>query len=256
MMCTHQICHSFTLDMNPLIIEIPAIADLALEIMKRVIDENEKTQKINDEQSGPVPLASALSEFFQIASSVENGEQSQDIKVISELAHYTMDLVDRLQSQLWYLDIHDQRDNLSRLFACLAVWFARQNAILENLKGAADSFAILVNGENESKELANLSRLMDEVLEAASDEMKKDEDKSDQWRPWRVLNLNSGVAATRSFDAQLMQDTFEKMGHRLPDDLPGFFTDGKRQVATQEVPEGVRDVVNKYAEKWPAPSTH
>lgn len=242
--------------MSSLIIEIPVISDMALEIMKRVIDENEKTQKITDEQSGPIPLAAALSDFFQIASALENGEQLEDSGTISELAHYALDLVDRLQSQLWYLDIHDQRDSLSRLFVSLATWFARQDATLDNLKGAADSFAILVNGENKSAELENMSRLIDEVLQAASDEIKEDEDRSDQWRPWRVLNLNSGVAATRSFNAELMKEIFEKMGHRLPYDMPGFLSDGKRQVETQDVPQEVRDVITSYAEKWPAHTTH
>ena len=242
--------------MSSLVIEIPVISDLALEIMKRVIDENEKTHKITDEQSGPIPLASAMSDFFQLASALENGEQLEDSAAISELAHYALDLVDRLQAQLWYLDIHDLRDRLSRLFASLAVWFARQDAILDNLNGAADSFAILVNGENDTAVLADMCRLMNEVLEAASNEIKMDEDRSDQFRPWRVLNLNSGVAATRSFDAKLMQETFERMERRLPHDLPGFFADGKRQVQMQEVPENVREVMTQFADKWATQLTH
>jgi len=225
-------------------------------IMKRVIDENESTQKITDEQSGPIPLAAAMSDFFQIASALENGEELEDNEAISELAHYALDLVDRLQSQLWYLDIHDQRDSLSRLFVSVAAWFARQNAILDNLKGAADSFAILVNNEKDAAELADMSRLMDEVLQAASEDIKKDEDQSDQWRPWRVLNLNSGVSATRSFDEQLMKDIFAKMEQRLPYEMSGFYTDGKRQVEMQEVPEKVRDVMNECSEKWSSHTTH
>lgn len=242
--------------MSSLVIEIPVISDLALEIMKRVVDENEKTQKITDEQSGPIPLASAMSDFFQLASALENGQQLEDSAAISELAHYALELVDRLKAQLWYLDIHDQRDRLSRLFASLAVWFARQDAILDNLNGAADSFAIMVNGENDSTVLADMSRLMNEVLEAASNEIKMDEDRSDQFRPWRVLNLNSGVAATRSFDANLMQETFERMERRLPHDLPGFFADGKRQVQMQEVPEDVREVMTQFADKWATQLPH
>lgn len=242
--------------MSSLVIEIPAISDLALEIMKRVIDENENTQKITDEQSGPIALASAMSDFFELASAIENGQQLEDNRAISDLAHYALDLVDRLQSQLWYLDIHDQRDNLSRLFVSLAVWFARQNAVLDNLKGAGDSFAILVNGENDAAELAYMSRLMSELLEAASDEIKMDEDRSDQWRPWRVLNLNSGVAATRSFDTQLMESTFDNMARRLPDDMPGFLADGLRQVSTQDVPQDVLDLISLYAQKWPVPLPH
>jgi hypothetical protein len=227
-----------------------------MEIMKRLIDENEKTQKISDEQSGPIPLASAMSDFFQIASALENGQQLEDSEAITDLAQYALDLVDRLQAQIFYLDIHDQRDAMSRLYISLAVWFARQNAALDNLKGATDSFALLVNGENDSVELASLSRLMDELLSAASAEIQQDEDKSDQWRPWRMLNLNSGVAATRSFDPELMRETFDKMEQRLPDDMPTFFSDGKRQVESQDVPEAVRALVTEYAEKWSTPARH
>ncbi|OOZ42666.1 hypothetical protein [Solemya elarraichensis gill symbiont] len=243
--------------MSSLVIGIPTIANQALEIMKRVINENEKTQKITDQAAGPLPLASAMSDFFELASGIEQKEGPQpESEAISELAHYALDLLDRLASQLWHLDIHDQRDNMARLFASLAVWFARQNAMLENLQATADSFAILVNGEQDSGELANLSRLIDEVLESASDEIKTDEDRSDPWRPWRVLNLNSGVAATRALDTQLMQSIFEHMEHRLPYDLPGFFADGKRQMESQDVPQEVNNLISQYAEKWPFNSSH
>ncbi len=242
--------------MSSLAIEMSAISNLALDIMKRVIDENEKSQKINDEELGPLALASALSDFFELASGLESQDQQLESEDISEVAHYAMDLIDRLESQLWYLDIHDLRDNLSRLFVSLAVWFVQRNAVMDNLQGAANSFAILVNGENNPDELATMSRLMDEVLEAASDEMKIDEDRSDPWRPWRVLNLNSGVAATRALDSELMRTIFEKMERRLPYDLPGFFADGKRQMDTQEVPQEVRDVMTMFAEKWPAKPPH
>jgi hypothetical protein len=94
------------------------------------------------------------------------------------------------------------------------------------------------------------------VLEAAADELKLDQDRSNPWRPWRVLSLNSGVAATRSLDPQLMEATFEKMGRHLPYDMPGFFADGKRQMDAQDVPQGVRDVMTRYAEKWPDKSPH
>lgn len=242
--------------MSSLVITIPATSELALEVMKRVISENENTQIITDEGSGPIPLASALSDFFQLASGIEHEGQQPDTEAISELGNYALDLVDRLSYQLRQLDIHDQRENLARVFASLAVWFARRHAVLDNLDGAAESFASLVNGETEAHELEKLSQMMDEVLEAASDDMRMDEDRSNPWRPWRVLNLNSGVAATRSMDAQLMQSTFEKLGRRLPYDMPGFFADGKRQMDAQNVPQEVRDVMTQYAEKWPNKSPH
>ena len=242
--------------MSATVTQMPAISDLALEVMKRVIDENETTQIITDADAGPVPLASALSDFFQLASGLEHKGQQPDSEVMSELAHYALDLVDRLSYQLRQLDIHDQRDNLARLFASLAVWFAQRNATIDNLDGAAEGFANLVNGEQDPAELASLSHLIDEVLEAASDKLKMDEDRSNPWRPWRVLNLNLGIAATRALDTQLMRHTFDDIGRRLPYDMPGFFADGKRQMDAQNVPQEVRDVMTQYAEKWPDKAPH
>ena len=242
--------------MSATVTQMPAISDLALEVMKRVIDENERTQIITDADAGPVPLASALSDFFQLASGLEHKGQQPDSEVMSELAHYALDLVDRLSYQLRQLDIHDQRDNLARLFASLAVWFAQRNATIDNLDGAAEGFANLVNGEQDPAELASLSHLIDEVLEAASDKLKMDEDRSNPWRPWRVLNLNLGIAATRALDTQLMRHTFDDIGRRLPYDMPGFFADGKRQMDAQNVPQEVRDVMTQYAEKWPDKLPH
>lgn len=240
--------------MNTLTIEVPAISNLAVQVMKRVIDENELTRTIPDGDAAPIPLASALSDFFQLASGLEHEGQRPGTEAVSELAHYAIDLVDRLSYQLRQLDIHDQRDNLAKVYASLAVWFARRDAELDNLDGTGESFSNLVNGENDQQVLAQLSRMMDEVIEAAADEIKRDEDRSNPWRPWRVLNLNAGVAATRSLDAGLMETTFERISRRLSYDMPGFFADGKRQMDAQTVPQEVRDVMDRYAEKWPLKS--
>jgi hypothetical protein len=242
--------------MRSVVFEMSVISDLALEIMKRVIDENERSHRIRDEVSGPVPLASALSDFFQLAAGLEHEDRRLDVEVATELGHYALDLLDRLSFQLRQLDIHDQADNLARVYVSLAVWFARRNAVLENLDGTAEGFANLVNAETEQHVLATLTRLMNEVVEAASDDLTLDQDRSNPWRPWRVLNLNSAVAATRSLDADLMRNIFEKLGRRLPYDMPGFFADGKRQLDAQQVPEDVRDVMSTYAEKWPAKALH
>jgi hypothetical protein len=242
--------------MCSLLIEMPAISDLALEVMTRVINENEKTQEITDPDSGPISLASALSDFFQLASGLEFEGQEPDTEVISELGHYALDLLDRLSYQLRQLDIHDESEKLACVFVSLSVWFARRSAILRNLDGAADGFANLINGTTEADKLAKMSKLIDEVLDSASDELKMDQDRSNPWRPWRVLCLNSGIAATRSLDTRLMRKTFEKMGRRLPYDMPGFFADGKRQMDAQDVPLEVRDVMTQYAKKWPDKSPH
>ena len=53
-----------------------------------------------------------------------------------------------------------------------------------------------------------------------------------------------------------MERTFDKMGRRLPYDMPGFLADGLRQTAFKNVPHAVTDVPRGYMEKWPANAAH
>ena len=138
----------------------------------------------------------------------------------------------------------------------LAVWLVRRDAILNNLEGTADGFAMLTNGLSDPRELAEICLLMGEVLDAASVAQQTDTDRSNPWRPWRILNLNAGIAATRSLDPQLMEQTFEQLGRRLPHDMPGFLADGKRRMATQDIPAPVREIMDRFVGRWPDKPPH
>ena len=242
--------------MNKLVIEIDAISESALEIMQAIMARDAEAQKIMNDDSGPLALASALSDFFQIAAQLETDEAYMDSDDLTEFGAYGIDLLDRLDFLVRKLEIMDQRDNVSRVTPSLAVWLARHDAIINNLAGTADGFGLLVNGLSEPQDLGEMCQIMDEVIEAASEKLQMDEDKSDTWRPWRVINLNAGIAATRSLDPELMESTFENLGRRLPYDMPGFFADGKREMMVQNVPEAVSEVMNRYAEKWTGKPPH
>lgn len=242
--------------MNTLVIEIDTISRSALEIMQAILARDAEAQKIMNDDSGPLALASALSDFFQVAAQLDTEDAYMDSDDMAEFGAYGIDLLDRLDFLVRKLEIMDQRDNMSRLIPSLAVWLARHDAIIDNLAGTADGFGLLVNGLSQPEDLAEMCEIMDEVIEAASEKLQMDEDKSDTWRPWRVINLNAGIAATRSLDPELMERIFEKLGRRLPYDMPGFFADGKRQMLGQNVPEAVSAVMNRHAEKWSSKPPH
>ena len=154
------------------------------------------------------------------------------------------------------LELMDQRDTVARMFASMGVWLARRGATLDNLEGTADGFGMIVNGLGDTEALREIAGQMEEVIEATSERLRLDEDRGNAWRPWRVINLNAGIAATRSLDPEVMERTFENMGRRLPYDMAGFLADGWRQAAVQNVPDGVTEVLRRYMEKWPAAAPH
>lgn len=229
---------------------------LALQIMQAAIAASEQAKLDMHDEAGPLALASALSDFFEIIARIEQGEVVLDGEELAEFGEYGLELIDRLAWLLRRLEIMDQRETIARVYAGLAVWLVRRGVVLDNLEGVADGFAYLANGLNDTAALKSLCGMMEEVVEAASEERIRDEDQRNPWRPWRVLNLNLGIVATRSLDAALMESVFERISRRLPGDMAGFFADGRRRLALEEVPDAVREVMDRYAERWPAAAPH
>ena len=60
--------------MNNLVFEIDDISQLALKVMKAILARDKEAARIMQDDSGPRALASALSEFFQVAAAVEADE--------------------------------------------------------------------------------------------------------------------------------------------------------------------------------------
>ena len=242
--------------MSVLVFEINAISELALQVMQAVVTKNAETQTIQEDDSGPLAVAAALSDFFEICAALESGNGWMDTEQISEFADYGLDLLDRMAYQARELSVFDKQEHLFRLYPSLALWLIRRDAVLNNLEGTADGFGRLVNDIEDRSELAEICRLMHEVIESTSEQLQLDEDRGNASRPWRVINLNTGIAATRSLNPELMEETFEKLGRRLPNDMPEFLADGQRRMAFQNIPEPVKETINRYVKKWPAGPVH
>jgi len=242
--------------MTTLILGLDGINDLALEVTKAIVDRNEQSGKIDSQEAGPLAVAAALSDFFEVAAALDQGAVFFESDELAEFADHGLDLLDRLAYQLLVLEVMEHRDNMAKIFASIGIWLARREATLDNLEGIADGFGRITNGLSDTGELAEICRLMEEVADAASEAVRLDDEKGNPYRPWRVLNLNAGIAATRSLDPELMTQTFDNLGRRLPQDLPGFLADGKRQMAIQDVPEAVREVMDRYVERWPSAPAH
>ena len=104
--------------------------------------------------------------------------------------------------------------------------------------------------------LGEICDAVDVIINAVAPQIKQDLDKSNPGRPWRVLNLNHGIVATRSHDPKRMEAVFEQLIYRLPDDAPGFFRDGMQQMDRIGYPEHVRKVMEKYYELTNKPTLH
>ncbi|MBI1423140.1 MAG: hypothetical protein GC149_06715 [Gammaproteobacteria bacterium] len=211
------------------------------------------------EQIGPDTLGKSLAQFFAILATIENQakapqEVAQD--QMQELADHGLGLMDNLNDWAIKLDCDEAQRIFTGLPIPIALWCARQHLPLTQLEPVVNALSKLANSTQDQLLLGEISDAVDVIIDAVTPQIKQDMDKSNPGRPWRVLNLNHGIVATRSHDPKRMEAVFEQLLYRLPEDAPGFFAEGLQQMDLIGYPQHVRTVMEKYYHLTNKPTLH
>ena len=175
---------------------------------------------------------------------------------LSQLGDYGLAQLSDLSEWARLLELEELQVTLDELSIPIALWTARNIGSLQELRNVVDALSRIANQTQDPDFLAELSGIMDEIANAVAPQVKADEDKSHAGRPWRMLNLNHGIVATRTHDPAIMESVFEQILLRLPEDAPTFFREGLEQVETIDYPGHVREVMEKYYQITNNPTLH
>ncbi len=104
--------------------------------------------------------------------------------------------------------------------------------------------------------LKSLSELMSKVVDGCSLEIKRDLDEKNQLRPWRLLHLNRGIVATRTYDLDIMKKAFDELLIYLPEEAPEFFNEGMKEMDELDYPSHVRELMEFYHSQKPEVRVH
>ena len=199
-------------------------------------------------------LAQALQQLLDVMTRVESDLQASGDTTradITEIGEYALQLQEALSAAVGRLGVSGQQQTLAYLAINLALWIARHSGQIETLEPVADAIALVANRSREPAELGRLTAVIREVMTGVSSLISQDLEKMNPGRPWRVLLLNYGIVATRSHDADLMEDAFAVLTSKLPEDASRFFSEGMGQMEALDYPPHVRKVMEKYHSQWP-----
>lgn len=208
-----------------------------------------------------VPTATvldSLSQFFAILQSLEDPMTTAQVnpQELLGLADHGLRLLGALQERSQLLQCDAARENFEQLSVPVAIWAAQHQQMIGELGVVVNALSKQANRISEPEDLGVLADLMVMIVEAVAPAIRQDPDHSNPGRPWRVLNLNLGIVATRSGDPQRMEAVFEQLLFRLPDDAPGFFDEGMQQMDIIGYPAHVRAIMEKYYRKTHRPTLH
>ena len=233
---------------------IPVEIRSTFEEASRIIQE---TFNQSDIQSGsqvtPDQLIEAVTQFLFVFDKLdlENGENGailfDDVNQLGDHAiGFLMDLAywaDRLRLPKSKMDVE-------KTALGVAHWLIRHEGELRTLEPLVNSLAASANLTQEPATLKALAQVMGDVLTHAAPSVQADLEKNDPTRPWRILNFNYAIVATRTQDTELMVKAFDVLGRNLPEDCPEFFEQGLQQAQKAAYAPAVQNILQEHFNRW------
>lgn len=214
----------------------------------------------NEDVNSPHNLLRAMDQAIDVMaradadSAVQKDMSAESIglleeKDISKIGQYTLDLLEAMVAFVQNKTGEQNRD-LLRLSIPVSLWVVRHGGKLSQIDMVVNSLAGYANEITEPPLLAELAGILREVIDGCDNQIRRDLEQSNSMRPWRILNLNYGIVATRSHQPELMEQAYEALVTNLPHDARQFFREGMQQMDAIGYPDEVREVVERYNKMW------
>ena len=223
-------------------------ADFSVAIEELLLSARAK----NDGTSATVlDMIAAMEKSIDVmirASADFNSQKNQTLTIedINQIGDFTLTLLDELSIVAMGLNLQHNMLLLHRLSVPIALWVAEHGGKISKLDIIVNAIAGYANELTDTKHLAIFCEAIRKVIFSVTDEIKMDMEATNPMRPWRILNLNWGIVATRSHNAEMMDVVFEQLVKNLPADAGQFFKEGMQQMDLINYPDHVKVVMQKY----------
>jgi len=184
------------------------------------------------------------------------GEELFSDEEITTLGDRSINLFNELVYLAERLKLDTARENLDEGIIMMAMWLANHNASIRMLEPVVDALAKYANSTKDPAILKLFSGYVRDVINAVDPNTKPAIGKTDMTSPWRILNLNYGIVATRSHDAEIMDSAFSTLVKNVPEAAFDFFSQGMEQMDALDYPQHVREVMGKYHNEWNTRTLH
>lgn len=220
----------------PHYLDVPFSMPIPAEIRTSFAEANQLVQQSFVEsgiQAGsqvtPDQLGEAIEQFLFVFDKLdrEYGEKGAlPYDDVSQMGDHAIGFVMDLAYWAERLRLPKSKMELEKTALAVAHWVIRHDGELRTLEPLVNSLAASANLTQDVPTLKAMCQVIGDVIEHAAPGIKSDLEKHDPTRPWRILNLNYAIVATRTQDRTLMEKAFDTIGRNLPEDCPALFRAG------------------------------
>ncbi|WP_145960667.1 hypothetical protein [Acidiferrobacter sp. SPIII_3] len=210
-------------------------------------------------ENDPAALIATLEQFFTMLAELDerHGREAalpdDDATRLGNTGLLTLAELSEIGQQL---GLAKAKAELERLAVSIGDWIMRHHGHVRALDPIVNGLAVMANELHEPAALEDMTAFMGKLMQATASDIAADPDKSDDGRPWRILQLNRAIVATRSYNTELMSRVFDDLIQGLPGDAKDFFREGMRQMEVVQYPARVRAVMTHYFQALAQNSLH
>lgn len=222
------------------------------EASQAVVYAHEAVEKKNSLIAPPSELIEVIKQYFQIQRKLAEEPHGALLNrdEISELGEQTINCLADLASWAEELGLHHESLMLEEITLNVTHWVIRNRGEVRSIDAIVNLLADKANRTSDKGLLTSIYHVIADVIDHTAAEIKNDADKSDLNRPWRMLNFNYAIVATRVMNRDMMVKAFDALGRHLPEDCPGFFEEGLKQSDKPDYGPEIREIMTEYFKKW------
>ncbi|NOY15874.1 MAG: hypothetical protein GXP23_02875 [Gammaproteobacteria bacterium] len=208
-------------------------------------------QSSDSDKSELAETGQAMLQALLVIDRTAQIEDTLNENEVNQIRDFLFSLLTRLINQASNMRLTEAESSFQQLYIPFSLWIAEQQGILIELEPVVDAFANFANHPHDTDTLSELSTAIGKILVAVPAQIKEDRiDRSNPGRPWRILNLNRGIIATRSHDPEIMHQAYSDLVKNIPDDARQFFNEGRKQMEMVEYPDHVKEIMQQYNDLW------
>lgn len=226
------------------------------DVAQSIFDAYAKLPAAPLDQVNPKQLHAAIQQFFLSSARLDSANKANRTLVgeeVSQLGDYGITLLMDLAVWAQRLGLTDLEPEFDVIALAFADWVVRNGGELRTIEPVVDALAGQANQVREPQMLERLTHLTTRIIRAIAPEARTTLDRRYPNPPWRLLNLNYGIVATRTHNPALMEHVFEELVRNVPAEAPRFFAEGMQQMEKMRFPMPVRAVMARYFDRWTRP---
>jgi len=166
---------------------------------------------------------------------------------VNELGAHALNCIADLSLWAGHLQLDAERATIEDLAIEFARWIGALSGEITVLEPVVNALARRANAVHDPAALVPLCVLAREITRSVAQSARVDAGPAD---PWRILNFNYAIVATRTQRPELMAEAYDNLEANLPAACPAFFAEGVREAEKTVYGDAVRHALRERHAKW------